>query len=105
MIVAVNSDESIRVIKPDRHPVNPDGERMEIIAALESVDYVVPLRENVPDRLLGLFRPDIHTKGTDYTLDTVPERGVVESYGGEVQLVGGPKIRNTTDMLREIGRR
>jgi D-beta-D-heptose 7-phosphate kinase/D-beta-D-heptose 1-phosphate adenosyltransferase len=102
LIVAVNTDDSMRLIKPDRRPVNPDSERFEIIAALEAVDYVVPLNERTPVSLLELFKPDIHTKGTDYTLDKIPERVVVERYGGRVELVGGPKSHSTTDMLRAL---
>ena len=102
LVVAVNTDESMRLIKPDRRPANSDRERMEILAALECVDYVVPLSDRTPAGLLGRLRPQIHTKGTDYTLDRIPERVVVESYGGRVELVGGPKERSTTDMLRAI---
>lgn len=105
LVVAVNTDESMRLIKPDRKPVNPDVERMELLAALAATDYIVPLRERTPERLLRLYRPDIHTKGTDYTLADIPERGVVEEYGGRVMLVGGPKVRNTRDMLAELRKR
>lgn len=102
LIVAVNTDDSMRRIKPDRRPVNPDVERMQLIAAFEPVDYVVPLRDTTPVALIKLFRPDIHTKGTDYTLDRIPERVVVESYGGRVELVGGPKDHSTSEMLRAL---
>jgi D-glycero-beta-D-manno-heptose 1-phosphate adenylyltransferase len=102
LIVAVNTDASLRLIKPDRRPVNGDRERMEILAALESVDYVVPLADRTPAGLLGLFRPQVHTKGTDYTLERIPERSVVEAYGGRVELVGGIKERSTTAMLHAI---
>jgi rfaE bifunctional protein nucleotidyltransferase chain/domain len=102
LVVAVNTDESMRRIKPDRSPVNPDHERFEILAAIESVDYVVPLRDDTPDSLLLLFRPHYHCKGTDYTLERIPERGVVEGYGGEVRLVGDPKSHSTTEMLRVL---
>ncbi len=102
LIVAVNTDESIARIKPDRKPVNPDIERMELLAAMQAVDYVVPLSDDTPERLLMLFKPDIHTKGTDYTLEEIPERSLVESYGGRVMLVGGPKVRATREMLREL---
>ena len=102
LIVAINTDASIRIIKPDRKPVNPDVERMEIIAGLDSVDYVVPLADETPVSLILLLKPDVHTKGTDYTLDQIPEREAVESYGGRVELVGGPKVRNTSDMLRRL---
>ena len=102
LIVAVNTDESMRRIKPDRRPVNPDHERFELVAALEAVDFVVPLREDTPHSLLQLFRPQIHTKGTDYTLDRIPERAVVESYGGRVHIVGDPKDHSTTAMLEAL---
>jgi D-glycero-beta-D-manno-heptose 1-phosphate adenylyltransferase len=102
LVVAVNTDESMRVIKPDRRPVNKDYERLELIAAFEPVDFVVPLRETNPERLIRLYRPDIHTKGTDYTLDRIPERALVESYGGRVELVGDPKDHSTTEMLRAL---
>ena len=102
LVLAVNTDESMRRIKPDRKPVNPDHERFEILAALEAVDFIVPLRERTPAELLGLLRPDFHTKGTDYTIDRIPERSVVEAYGGRVAIVGDPKDHSTTDMLKEL---
>lgn len=102
LVVAVNTDESMRAIKPDRRPVNPDFERYELLAELQCVDFVVPLEDTTPCSLLDLLRPDVHTKGTDYTLDRIPEREVVERYGGRVELVGGPKNHSTTDMLRNL---
>lgn len=102
LVVMVNTDASIARIKPDRKPVNPDRERMEIVAALESVDYVVPLAEDTPERLLRLLRPRYHAKGTDYTLEQIPERALVQEMGGEVRLVGDPKDHSTTEMLRTI---
>lgn len=103
LVVMVNTDTSMRLIKPDRRPVNPDYERFELLAALEAVDYVVPLTDQTPARLLDRIRPDVHTKGTDYTLEQIPERVVVEAYGGRVAIVGDPKDHSTTDMLRELG--
>lgn len=105
LIVAVNTDESMKRIKPDRRPVNPDYERFELLAAVEAVDYIVPLAEDNPISLLRLFKPHIHTKGTDYTLDKIPERAIVESYGGRVALVGDPKEHSTSNMLRELKQR
>jgi rfaE bifunctional protein nucleotidyltransferase chain/domain len=102
LIVAVNTDESIRLIKPGRGLVSPDRERFEIIAALGVVDFVVPLSDRTPASLIDLLRPDIQAKGTDYRLDQIPERVNVEAYGGRVELVGGPKCRSTTDMIRSI---
>lgn len=104
LIVAVNTDNSMNRIKPDRKPVNPDIERFEIIAALAVVDFVVPLSEDTPNSLLELFRPQIHTKGTDYTLEQIPERVIVEGYGGRVELVGDPKDHSTTAMLEELAK-
>jgi D-beta-D-heptose 7-phosphate kinase/D-beta-D-heptose 1-phosphate adenosyltransferase len=102
LVLAVNTDESMRMIKPERQPVNPDYERMELLAAFEPVDYVVPLHDSNPERLLSLLRPDWHTKGTDYTLEQIPERRVVEAYGGRVALVGDIKTHSTTSMLRSL---
>lgn len=102
LVLAVNSDESMRRIKPDRRPVNPDVDRYEILAAFEFVDFVVPLEESTPISLLELFRPHVHAKGTDYTLARIPERETVERNGGRVELVGGPKERSTTEMLDSL---
>ena len=106
LIVAVNTDESMRRIKPERPPVQPDVERMELIAALEAVDYVIPLTEDNPISLIERIRPDIHTKGTDYTPQTIPERDAVERYGGRVAIVGDEKNHSTTDLrdrIRAVG--
>jgi D-beta-D-heptose 7-phosphate kinase/D-beta-D-heptose 1-phosphate adenosyltransferase len=100
LIVAINSDESMARIK--RKPIVPDHERYELIAALEMVDFIVPLVENTPESLLRLFRPEIHTKGTDYTIENIPERDVVLSYGGRIELVGDPKDHSTTEMIQAL---
>ena len=100
LIVAINSDGSMARIK--RQPIVPDHERYELIAALEMVDYVVPLVENTPDSLLRMFRPEVHTKGTDYTVEKIPERHVVQSYGGRIELVGDPKDHSTTEMIQVL---
>lgn len=104
LVVAVNTDESMKVIKPDRNPVNPDYERMEIISAIEAVDYVVPLKDNHPGSLCGLLKPDIHTKGTDYAdrLEQMPEYSIVKAYGGKVVTVGDSKDHSTTDILAKL---
>ena len=102
LVVAVNTDASMRRIKPDRRPVNADTDRFELIAALHVVDFVVPLDDDTPVSLLELLRPHVHTKGTDYEIERIPEREVVERHGGRIELVGGPKIRNTKDMLRSL---
>lgn len=102
LIVAVNTDESMQRIKPNKKITQPYRERIEVIANLESVDYAIPLKEDTPIELLRLFKPHIHTKGTDYTLDKLPERETVESYGGRIMFVGGPKDRSTTQIIEKI---
>ena len=104
LVVAINTVASMKRIKPDRNPVNPDHERMEIISAVEAVDYVVPLADDHPGPLCGLLKPDIHTKGTDYAdrLEQMPEYPVVKSYGGEVVTVGDAKNHSTTELLAKL---
>ena len=101
LVVAVNSDESVRALKGARRPVLPEAARAELVAALGVVDYVVVFPERTVERLLLMLRPDVHCKGTDYTTETVPERDVVAGYGGRVAIVGDPK-NHSTDAL--IGR-
>lgn len=102
LIVAVNTDESLLANKPDRNPVNKDRDRFEILAGFEAVDFVVPLRDHTPESLLRLLKPEVHCKGTDYTVDQLPERHIIEEYGGRIALVGGPKVQSTRDMLRDM---
>lgn len=102
LVVAVNTDASIARIKPGRCHVVPEWERFEVIAALEPVDFVIPLADRTPASLIELIRPHIQAKGTDYTLDRIPEREVVERHGGRVELVGGPKCRSTSEMIRSL---
>ena len=102
LIMAVNTDESMQRIKPDREPVTPDYERLELIASIEAVNYVVPLEEDNPISLLKLFKPHIHTNGTDYIGRYIPEREFVVSYGGKVVLVGDLKNHSTSEILRKI---
>jgi len=102
LIIAVNTNESVKLSRPDRLPVNPDHERMEVIAALAAVDYVVPLADRLPNTLLELFKPHIQAKGTDYTLDQMPERVVVEAYGGRIVFVGDEKTHSSSAMREAI---
>jgi rfaE bifunctional protein nucleotidyltransferase chain/domain len=100
LLVAVNSDTSVRTLKGNGRPRVPDHERAEILAALTDVDAVVVF--DAPDvrELIRLIRPDIHAKGTDYTAENVPERDVVIACGGQVAIVGDPKNHSTTEMLK-----
>ena len=103
LIVAVNSDRSVRANKGPGRPVTSASERMEVLAALRCVDIVTVFDEPTVDGLLLLLKPDIHAKGSDYTEQTVPERETVLSYGGRIAIVGDPKDHSTIDLLRRIG--
>ena len=89
--------------KGDGRPVLPASERAEIVAGLESVTYVTIFDEPTVTELLLALKPDVHAKGTDYTTDTVPEREVVRSYGGEVAIVGDPKDHSTSAIIARLG--
>jgi rfaE bifunctional protein nucleotidyltransferase chain/domain len=102
LVVAVNDDDSVAALKGPGRPVLAAAERVELVAALRGVDYVVTFGERTVERLLRLIRPDVHCKGTDYTVETVPERAVVQSYGGRTAIVGDPKDHSTRDLLARI---
>jgi rfaE bifunctional protein nucleotidyltransferase chain/domain len=102
LVVAVNSDASIRGLKGPNRPVLAEGDRAELVAALRAVDYVVIFDEPTVASLLELLKPDVHCKGTDYTVDTVPERDTVRAYGGRIAIVGDPKDHSTTDLLSRL---
>jgi len=102
LVVAVNDDDSVAGLKGPGRPVLPASARAELVAALRAVDYVVVFEEPTVERLLRLITPDVHCKGTDYTVDTVPERDVVRSYGGRVAIVGDPKDHSTRELLARL---
>lgn len=99
LIVAINSDESVRKLKGEGRPVMPAEERAEIVAALGDVDAVVIFPELDVRALIREIRPDIQAKGTDYTADSVPERDAMEEHGGRVAIVGDPKNHSTSEIL------
>src|ERR1700723_1256280 len=100
LVVAINSDDSVRALKGDGRPVMPAEERAEIVAALADVDAVVIFPELDVRPLIREIRPDIQAKGTDYTADSVPERDAVAEYGGRVAIVGDPKDPSTSEIIR-----
>ena len=102
LIVAINDDDSVRTLKGEGRPVLAAAHRAELVAALRGVDYVVIFPEPTVGPLLEALKPDVHCKGTDYTLDTVPERDIVKGYGGRVAIVGDPKDHSTRDLLARI---
>jgi rfaE bifunctional protein nucleotidyltransferase chain/domain len=100
LVVAVNSDESVRALKGESRPIMPAEERAEIVAALADVDAVVIFPELDVRAIVREIRPDVQAKGTDYTVDSVPERAVVAEYGGRVEIVGDAKDHSTTEIIR-----
>ncbi|MDR4503512.1 MAG: adenylyltransferase/cytidyltransferase family protein [Candidatus Scalindua sp.] len=96
LVVAVNSDASMRAIKGEGHPYIPEDERLEILAALRCIDYLTLFSEKTVDSLLLQLKPDVQAKGTDYTKETVPERETVISYGGEIAITGDKKTHSSS---------
>lgn len=102
VVTAVNSDSSVRHSKGPSRPVIPEQERAELVAALGVVDWVVLFDEPTVTGVIERLRPEVHAKGTDYSPESVPERSVVESYGGRVAIVGDPKDHSTTDLVERL---
>jgi rfaE bifunctional protein nucleotidyltransferase chain/domain len=102
LVVAVNDDSSVSRLKGERRPILSAADRAELVAALRGVTYVTIFHEPTVTPLLLALRPDVHCKGTDYTVDTVPERETVLGYGGRIAIVGDPKDHSTRDLLSRI---
>jgi rfaE bifunctional protein nucleotidyltransferase chain/domain len=102
LVVAINDDPSVRRLKGEGRPILSADDRAELVAALRCVDAVVVFPELTVGPLLEAVRPDVHCKGTDYTVDSVPERAVVAAYGGRTAIVGDPKDHSTRDLLERI---
>jgi rfaE bifunctional protein nucleotidyltransferase chain/domain len=102
LVVAINTDRSVAALKGPGRPVLPEADRAELVSALRGVDYVVLFEDATVGRLLTALKPDVHCKGTDYTVDTVPERAVVQAYGGRTAIVGDPKRHATRDLVARI---
>jgi rfaE bifunctional protein nucleotidyltransferase chain/domain len=100
LVVAINSDESVRALKGEGRPIMPADERAEIVSALADVDAVVIFPELNVRAIIREIRPDIQAKGTDYTADSVPERDAIAEYGGRVEIVGDPKDHSTSEIIR-----
>ena len=103
LVVALNDDASVRGLKGEGRPILSEADRAELVAALGCVDYVVIFPEPTVGPLLDALKPDVHCKGTDYTVDSVPERDTVHGYGGRIAIVGDPKDHSTRDLLTRIG--
>lgn len=105
LIVAVNDDEAVAALKGSGRPIMASADRAELVAALRMVDYVTTFSGPTVSRLLETLRPDVHCKGTDYTVDSVPERDVVRAYGGRTAIVGDPKSHSTQAIVQRIDAR
>jgi len=103
LVVALNSDSSVHKLKGKARPILNEKERVEILSAFYFVDYVTVFEEATVENILRTLKPHVHAKGSDYTEETVPERETVLSYGGEIAITGGPKVKNTTEISRKIG--
>ncbi len=105
LIAAVNSDASVRASKGDTRPIIPEAERVEILSHLWMVERICLFDSVTVGPVLDILKPDVHAKGTDYTVYTVPEREVVEAYGGRTEICGDPKDHATTDVIGIIVQR
>ncbi|MGB8952451.1 MAG: adenylyltransferase/cytidyltransferase family protein [Candidatus Aminicenantales bacterium] len=102
LVVALNSDASVRRLKGKGRPILPARERAEILSSFSDVDYLILFDEPTVEKILLSLKPDVHAKGSDYTRKTVPERETVLSYGGRIAIVGGPKIRSASQVMHRI---
>jgi rfaE bifunctional protein nucleotidyltransferase chain/domain len=102
LVVAINADDQVKLLKGNGRPILAECERAELVASLEVVDFVTIFDEPTVEQLLLAIKPDVHAKGTDYTEETVPERDVVRSFGGRIAIVGDPKNHSTSEMLERF---
>ena len=102
LVVGLNSDRSARELKGPDRPIVPQAERAELVAGFGCVDYVTIFDDRTVEPLLRALRPDVHCKGTDYTVETVPERGIALELGIRIAIVGDPKDHATRDLIRQI---
>lgn len=103
LVVAVNDDDSVSRLKGRGRPLVPLNDRMELLAALEPVDYVVPFSEDTPEAILEAIRPDVHVKGGDYSEEDLPEASVVRAHGGRIEIVPLVQGRSTSGLLGRLG--
>ncbi len=102
LMVLLNSDKSVRAIKGEGRPVNNENDRAYLLCALNCVDYVILFDEESPQDLLDKIKPDIHTKGEDYTIDTLPEADIILKNGGRVEFIKFVEGKSTTNILKKL---
>ncbi len=103
LIVGLNTDESVKKLKGDSRPINNQNDRAEVLLGLKAVDYVILFGEQTAENLIAELQPYIYVKGGDYTLETLPEAKIVQSYGGRVELVNLVQGKSTTNIIKKIG--
>ena len=102
LVLGLNTDESVRRLKGPERPINHELDRAKVVGALKSVDYVVLFGEQTAEAVIAEVKPDIYVKGGDYTLDTLPEAKIVQSYGGKVAFIDMVEGRSTTNIINKI---
>ena len=102
LVVALNTDESVRETKGPGRPLVPLEERMEVVGAVRGIDYVTSFAELTAGPLIEALKPDLQIKGTDRDLDNVPEREVVERHGGRIVFCGDPKTHSSSELVRKL---
>lgn len=105
LLVALNSDRSVQLLKGKGRPILNEEERVAIVGSFSFVDHVTVFDEVNVERILLELKPDVHAKGSDYTEKTVPERETVLSYGGRIAITGGPKVKSTSEIIQDIRQR
>ena len=103
LIVGLNTDESVKKLKGESRPINNQEDRAEVLLGLKAVDHVIFFGEKTAENLIAEIKPDIYVKGGDYTLETLPEAKIVQSYGGRVELVNLVKGKSTTNIIKKFG--
>ena len=103
LIVGLNSDSSVKKLKGENRPINNEVDRAEVLDELKSVDYVVIFEQDSPVELLNIIKPDIYTKGADYTIDTLPEAPVVIKNGGRIEFIKFVEGKSTTGIVEQLG--
>lgn len=102
LVVALNTDASVKRLKGESRPINNENDRAEVLLNLESVDYVVLFDEDTPVKLLEAIKPDIHTKGADYTVETLPEAEIIIKNGGKIEFISFVEGKSTTNTIKKI---
>jgi len=102
LIVGLNNDKSVKMLKGENRPINPENDRAEVLLGLKAVDHVVLFGEKTAESLIAEVKPDIYVKGGDYTLETLPEAKIIQSYGGRVEFIPMVEGRSTTNVIKKI---